>query len=116
MNPFSTRDQRRTVWSDVEPAKPVKTTRIVGMLRRWSKELLCRWMCIIEYCHDCGVRQPLYWWADNALWSEITGEQPVEGDNMPGILCPTCFGKRAMSMGILLKWTPTIDLRSEPKL
>lgn len=77
----------------------------------WLKTRLARWTTVIEFCHDCGVRQPLVWWADNSLWSEVTGAKPVDGDNMPGILCPNCFDRRADKMGLLLFWRPEIENR-----
>ncbi len=81
-------------------------------MRLWIKHLICLLgfgSTLIEYCHDCGIRQPVYWWCDNSLWSQITGEQPVVGDNMSGILCPACFDQRANVLGLLLKWTPTVE-------
>lgn len=75
-------------------------------LMLWAKSLLQRlhlasWL--VEFCHDCGVRQPLVWWADDALYREICGGK--------GVLCPECFNKRAHRLGILLRWMPTIKMR-----
>lgn len=66
---------------------------------------------LIEYCEACGIRQPLVWWSPDSLWSELTGEAVVKGDNMPGTLCPLCFDDRAHSRGILLRWHPTVHAR-----
>ena len=77
----------------------------------WIKSILCRYMTIIEYCHDCGIRQPLVWMAPNELWSEVMDETPVQGDNMPGVCCPRCFNRRAEEKGIVILWQPVIDFR-----
>jgi hypothetical protein len=57
-------------------------------------------MLIIEFCKRCGVRQPLVWHADDALWLRVTG-------SVGGVLCPKCFSRRAHEQGILIEWTPT---------
>ena len=61
---------------------------------------------LIEYCEGCGVRQPLVWWSNNALWADVTGEETPAGDNASGILCPECFDRRAATRGIALRWHP----------
>lgn len=80
--------------------------------RAWFKGRWCRLFTIIEYCHDCGVRQPLVWWSDNDLWHEVTGEPYISGDNMAGVLCPKCFDVRCQKLGILLRWMPTVEHRT----
>ena len=62
---------------------------------------------LIEYCEDCGARSPLVWWSPDDLWTELTGHRPAGGDNMPGLLCPRCFDRRAQLRGIILRWHPT---------
>jgi hypothetical protein len=84
---------------------------ILFLLRLLAKRFWCSiglGSTLIEFCLDCGARQPVYWWSDDALWSEVTGEVPVAGDNMAGVLCPRCFADRAAAKGKMLKWTPTV--------
>jgi hypothetical protein len=73
-------------------------------LRVFCKNLICRlhlagFFDLIEYCDDCGIRQPLVWYSDDALWLEITGD-------VGGVLCPKCFTRRADQKRIWIKWTP----------
>ena len=72
---------------------------------RWLRVSLKRWLAkvtvIIEFCNDCGVRQPLIWRADNALWLQVYG-------SVGGVLCPKCFSRRARDLGMLIEWTPTV--------
>lgn len=73
--------------------------------RAWLKWLLCRgripFVVVIEYCRDCGRRQPLIWTAPDDVWSRYaTGQHP---------LCPECFDARATEGGVLLRWVPTVD-------
>lgn len=72
----------------------------------WAKDLLARITLIHEFCHDCGRRQPLVWWAPAQLWAEVGGG---------GITCPKCFDRRARAKGILLMWEPRIECRREPR-
>lgn len=68
--------------------------------------------CLIEFCDDCGIKQPLVWRADNALWAEIIGKPWDGGREGPGgVLCPTCFDRRAERLGILLNWTAVVEHR-----
>lgn len=54
---------------------------------------------LIEFCDDCGRRQPLVWWCeDSELWHDATGGH--------GSHCPECFDKRASNLGIILRWYP----------
>jgi hypothetical protein len=73
-----------------------------------AKDLLCRiglGSLLIEYCDDCGIRQPLVWWCnDKQLWSEITGGV--------GTHCPKCFDARAAKLGIHLRWYPLEEIRA----
>ena len=82
-----------------------------GWLPKWLKDILMLLRvgdCLIEYCNDCGVRQPISWWcADEALWLTINGSSS-------GALCPQCFDKRAARLGIYIRWhpedvTPAVD-------
>jgi hypothetical protein len=63
-------------------------------------------MLIIEFCHDCGVRQPLTWLASDELWKEVTGYREGEG-----VYCPRCFQRRARQCGIFLRWVPMVEFR-----
>jgi hypothetical protein len=88
--------------------------KLLWLLRRAAKRLVILARLgdrLIEYCEVCGIRQPLVWWSPNELWSELTGERPVKGDNMPGVICPRCFDDRAHARGILLQWHPTVIAR-----
>lgn len=59
-----------------------------------------------ESCYDCGDRYGRFgmlWWAggsDSTLWNTVTGFE--DGD---GLLCPSCFQKRADQKGVLLDWS-----------
>jgi len=64
---------------------------------------------LIEYCEDCGSKQPLVWWSGNALWERLTNHATPNGDNAAGILCPRCFDRRATDAGLLLRWRPEIE-------
>lgn len=81
-------------------------------LRKHVKQILCRHFIITEYCHDCGIEQPLVWWSDNEPWSELM-ERPLE-PNMGGICCPECFDKRAEAKGVSVRWLATLDYRFDP--
>ena len=91
-----------------------RMTRLWWLVRRAAKRLVILVRLgdrLIEYCEVCGVRQPLVWWSPDALGTELTGSAPVEGDNMPGILCPRCFDNRAAQRGIMLRWRPSVGFR-----
>lgn len=75
-------------------------------LLAWIKTLVCKFFVLCEFCHRCGVRQPLVWWCDNHhLWSEVTG------CHENGIVCPKCFDELAKKRGLMLKWHPRIERR-----
>ena len=75
-------------------------------LLAWLKTLLAKVVLVDEFCHRCGVEQPLVWWCeDQRLWTEITG------CHENGILCPDCFNKLAKNRGLLIKWFPKIEVR-----
>lgn len=70
------------------------------------KTLVCRFTCLIEFCHRCGVRQPLVWWCESdPLWREVTG------CDVGGIYCPRCFDALARRKGIAVRWLATEDYR-----
>lgn len=52
-----------------------------------------------EYCCKCGVKQPVYWWAEASLWHDVIGDESA-------VVCPRCFDKVAESRGFSLKWVP----------
>src|SRR3990167_11232000 len=61
---------------------------------------------MVEYCHDCGKRQPLVWWADDDLWERVMGTPGGAGQG--GVVCPPCFWNRALDKGIFLHYSPNI--------
>lgn len=67
------------------------------------KNLVCRVGFgdrLIEYCNECGIRQPLDWWCpDPELWKALNGAEN-------GVLCPECFSARADRDGHFLRWYP----------
>ena len=71
------------------------------VIKVWIKTLLARITTVIEFCKDCGARQPIVWHATDDLWDRISGDKNV--------LCPNCFDKRADQKGILLMWTPKAE-------
>ena len=84
----------------------------------WSLRLSVKWLVkvlhlaglvsLVEYCDDCGVKQPLVWYAADDLWFAVTGD-------VGGVLCPRCFSRRARREGVgLIVWTPTLDLEEGP--
>jgi hypothetical protein len=77
------------------------------MIRAAIKRFLARHMLVIEFCHDCGVRQPLVWTAPDDLWADVSGE----GDG-GGVLCPRCFTNRADALGYFLRWVPQVETRT----
>jgi hypothetical protein len=54
---------------------------------------------LIEFCHDCGAKQPIIWWAGASLWYDIV-------DDEAKVLCPICFDKRAVAKGYFIQWWP----------
>ena len=65
--------------------------------RYYLKKLISKFMCITEFCQDCGVKQPLVWTTSDNLWKEIYGS-PY------GVLCPKCFDSRCFEKDKLLVW------------
>jgi hypothetical protein len=74
-------------------------------IRVTFKKWLSRRRLIVEFCKDCGRRQPLVWWADDALWLEVMG-------SIGGVACPECFDRRALRAGISLRWQPVVEFRA----
>ena len=75
-------------------------------LRLFMKRILCRFIVVIEFCHDCGVRQPIFWWADAELWEAVMERPSGAG----GVVCPSCFDRRAGQKGVgLIRWMPARD-------
>jgi hypothetical protein len=73
----------------------------------WIKKQLVKIVLLTEFCHDCGVEQPLVWWcSSDDLWREVTGY--TKGN---GILCPKCFDKRAEKKKISIRWLAVEDGR-----
>ncbi len=69
------------------------------------KGLLCHLplgLGIIEFCHECGIRQPVVWTARDELWREVVG-------GPYGVLCPGCFDKAAVAKGLFLRWKPIVE-------
>jgi hypothetical protein len=75
--------------------------RWLGRIRVPIKNVLAHVTCVIEFCEDCGRRQPLVWWADNALWYTL-----ADGEKT---LCPECFDRRARARGLFLRWVPQVE-------
>lgn len=71
------------------------------------KSLLCRFMLVGEFCHRCGIQQPLVWWCEGvdhcSLWAEVAGPH--------GILCPKCFDRLARKRGIAIRFLATEEYR-----
>lgn len=72
------------------------------MVKAWLKKLLCRVVVLTEFCHSCGVKQPVIWSVRDELWQTVTGSRN-------GVLCPTCFDKKAWEHGLMLRWTAKVD-------
>jgi len=66
--------------------------------------LLLPFTTVIEYCRECGCRQPLVWTASDPLWAVVSGN----GD-LSGVLCPRCFDRRAVKAGLFLRWIPIVE-------
>lgn len=94
-----------------DSVKRLSFTDAMRVVRLRAKDLVC-WLGfgdrLIEYCGDCGIRQPLVWWSPSDLWERITGHATPTGDNAAGVLCPRCFDRRAESLGLLLQWRPSL--------
>ena len=81
----------------------------MSRLRVALKTWLARHHLVIEFCRDCGAEQPLVWTAADDLWAAVTG-RTLE-PNMGGVLCPSCFDRRAMAQGRFLRWVPVDEAR-----
>ena len=81
--------------------------------RRFVAALRVAWVTFIqgwpgEACQECGRRYVL-WHADDALYSELTGnwDEPARG-----LFCPACFDRKADRAGIVLVWEPRVRMRN----
>lgn len=63
---------------------------------------LCAIFGMIEYCHVCGRKQPLVWWAEDADWEKFSQGK--------GITCPECFDQEAAKQHVVIRWIPTIEV------
>lgn len=88
--------------------QPDRDGRVLSIeLLGWRVRLLTkRFICwagfgdrLIEFCQDCGRKQPLVWWADDELWMDFVRQHG-------GTICPECFDRRATAKGIMLRWKP----------
>lgn len=58
-----------------------------------------------EHCRDCGQTYgDVIWWASPDIWELVSGNL----DGGPGLFCPSCFSRRALDLGLLLRWVPEI--------
>lgn len=80
----------------------IAVRRFGWRLRVAFKQRLARHRCIIEFCKDCGVEQPLVWTADDALWNQVWG-------NAGGVLCPSCFTARCQRLDLFIRWIPQVE-------
>ena len=73
--------------------------KIFRFVRCNFKRICARYMLIHEYCHLCGIRQPLVWKVSDDLWHKVVGSSE-------GVRCPKCFEEqwRGKFKGIL-KWS-----------
>jgi len=81
--------------------------RAFWVVRIVAKNLLCRLhlaglVNLVEFCDTCGIRQPLVWYAADAVWLRVTGDPG-------GVLCPRCFAEKAVRAGLFIRWVPQID-------
>ena len=72
------------------------------------KRALCRLhlagvVGLVEFCGTCGRRVRDVWWAPDALWREVTGEQ-----HGGGVRCIRCFDRECYARGKLLQWSPRV--------
>lgn len=69
-------------------------------LLRW---LISRFVRVDQFCHRCGRRDGLTWWAPNDLWEKVIGQGPG------GVRCVACFDRECEGRGIMLRWVPRIE-------
>lgn len=85
----------------------MKKTKMMTMMRIFYRlRIACKtWWAkhhlVIEFCHDCGRKQPLDWYAEDALWRSVTKQSS-------GVFCPECFDARARKLGLMLRWRPVL--------
>ena len=88
---------------------------MTSIIRKAVKTIAAHFVCIIEFCHDCGVRQPIVWTASDPLWFEVTKKASKRTDG-GGVLCPSCFSKRATAAGLMLRWVPLVEYRGNKRI
>lgn len=71
-------------------------------IKLFIKHILAKFCLITEFCHECGVKQPLVWTAPNDLWIRIVG-------HAGGVLCPKCFDKKCAERGMFVRWIPIVE-------
>jgi hypothetical protein len=74
--------------------------QVFGFRARWRE----RWLRYVwrydgEHCQLCG-RSYVLWWAYDALYADVAQSL--------GLLCPSCFDRRAGKEGLVLRWRPEI--------
>lgn len=72
-----------------------------------AKRFLARHTALIEFCHDCGVEQPVVWTAPDRLWKLVMG-------GPSGVVCPACFDSRCRALGVSLRWRPDVEWYADP--
>lgn len=70
---------------------------------RW---IVSRIVCVVQFCHRCGRRDGLIWWAPDELWTQIMG-------GPGGVRCVRCFDRECQERGIGLLWVPRVDARKD---
>ena len=66
-------------------------------IRAQFKKFLSRHFLLVEFCHQCGQRQPIVWHAPDGIW--------LSHNNNHEILCPQCLSENALQEGVILYWT-----------
>jgi hypothetical protein len=90
--------------------------KLLYRVRIALKTLAARHRTVIEFCDDCGVRQPVVWSADNALWAKVIGKTWDGSSEGPGgVLCPRCFDSRARRLGLGVRFTAAVEYEFVPR-
>ena len=83
--------------------------RLFWALRVFVKHWLAKCCLVIEFCKDCGVEQPIVWTAKDNLWVEVVLKSTPDGHEIPNVLCPACFDRRATKLGYFIRWVPRVE-------
>jgi hypothetical protein len=83
--------------------------RLFWAIRVFVKHWLAECCPIIEFCKDCGCCQPVVWTADDELWAEVVLKSTPSGRDIPHVLCPNCFDRRATKIGFFIRWVPKVE-------